>query len=94
LNTYNTLRGTGRIRRDGLPIGKVEYELLVNRYGDGERLAFGTGQVTDSVLRRVNEADGAFVLELENKSGMVQLALGETGQNVFHFDAVGSIPGL
>jgi hypothetical protein len=94
LNTYNSLRGTGRILGGGLPIGKVEYELLVNQYGDGERLAFGSGRVTGNVLRRLNEVDGPFVLELENRSGKVQVELCEVGKDLIHFDATGTIPGL
>jgi hypothetical protein len=91
MNRFKSSQGVGALYRDGDLVGRADYEMTINQYDDGTQLAFGWMRVSARVVSLINESVGSFTLELE-KSGKVELTIGQINGDTVNFDISGPIP--
>jgi hypothetical protein len=93
MNKLGSLTGVGALLLNGELIAKAQYEIMVNGDETGLRLAFGSMQVSDQVIKVMEQSSGSYTLSLEN-SGVVELVFTEIVGNIIHFDVRGPVPGF
>jgi hypothetical protein len=93
MNKLDSLQGAGALYLDDNLIGKAKYEILINRDGDGQALAFGWMLVSRPVIDLINVSVGGYRLELQ-QGGKVELVLAEITETTINFDVSGRVPGF